>query len=99
MDGEHVFVAWRVGVRAPCWDVPGSSVYRAGTREHASLLCGSLKHSFIGQHSLLYSAVLRHLVEPGISAVETNSKSCPIPGLEREREFLLFVTQGRSEYG
>lgn len=77
MDREHVFVAWRLGFRAPCWDVPGSSVYWAGTREQ-------LKHIFVGQHGLLYNAVSRrHLAQPGISVVETNSKSCPIPGLER----------------
>ena len=47
MNGGHFLGgAWRCGFSAPCWDVPGGSVYWAGTRELASLLCGRPKACF-----------------------------------------------------
>ena len=52
--------------------------------------------TFIGQCGLFYNADLRHPAQPGISVVETSSKSCPISGLEIVP---LVQTQGRSTYG
>lgn len=81
-------------VLVPHAGIPGSSIYWAGTREFASLLCGRPKACFYWLHGLIIMLNLNTLHSQG---------SLPwwqivgVVPLLNERGFLLFVTQGRRE--